>query len=221
MGTADLAYWRDRLRTDDLIPAESDDGRAQLMIVGAEGKYLGVRFRELSASVVVCSPAKRSPQDAAYLVRAFNSSRFFAFCERAIFSTPYYAGDVRVSVSVPASVQLLQGGATEFSASMGPDVSQRAPSHCGEACWEGPIFLPHNRPGGVSSGKLFWARLQGLTRTYPFLPGTDTVTIKPAPGNPLCQALESSSFLGKEWIVREDASHAKSKTYRRTEMFPT
>jgi len=39
-----------------------------------------------------------------------------------------------------------------------------------------------------------------MTRKYPFL-AQDVV--------------ELEGFTGKEWIVREDGTHAKSKTYRR------
>src|SRR5690348_9916827 len=89
LGTADLAFWKDRLLKEDLQPAESD-GQAQLLIIAANLKYMGIRFRELSFSVLVSRLEAGVQQDAAYLVRAFNSSRPFAFCERVFFSTPYY-----------------------------------------------------------------------------------------------------------------------------------
>ena len=34
------------------------------------------------------------------------------------------------------------------------------------------------------------------------------------------QALMDSHFVAKEWIVREDATHAKSKTYKRADLLP-
>src|SRR5262252_5986485 len=67
LGTADLAFWKDRLLKEELLPAESD-GRAQLLIIAADAKYLGVRFRELSFSVLVSRPEEGARQDAAYLV---------------------------------------------------------------------------------------------------------------------------------------------------------
>src|SRR5262245_27736743 len=96
LGTADLAFWKDRLRKESLVPAEKD-GKAQLLIVAADSKFMGFRFRELSFSVLVSRPEEGLPRAAAFLVHAFNSSRLFAFSERVFFSTPYRHGDVRVS----------------------------------------------------------------------------------------------------------------------------
>ena len=77
VGTADLDFWKDRVLKEQLLPAESDS-QAQLLIIAADSKYLGVRFRALSVSVVVSPPEEGTWQDAAYLVRAFNSCRLFA-----------------------------------------------------------------------------------------------------------------------------------------------
>jgi hypothetical protein len=216
LGTADLAFWKDRLRNEELLPAESS-GQAQLLIIAADSKYLGVRFRELSFSVLVSRPEQGPPQDAAYLLRAFNSCRLFAFCERVFFSTPYYHGDVRVSASLRASMHLVKQGEVVFAAEMGAASSGlgREPSRCGEDRWEGPVFLPESRRRKDGQGKLFIARLRGYTRRYPFLPGADSVAIKSTPGSEVLQALGDSHFLAREWIVREDAIHAKSKTYKR------
>jgi hypothetical protein len=52
LGTADLSFWKDRLYRQNLLPAERD-GQAQIMIVAAESKYMGIRFQELSFSVLV------------------------------------------------------------------------------------------------------------------------------------------------------------------------
>jgi hypothetical protein len=220
LGTADLAFWNDRLRKEDLVPAERD-GRARLLICAADSKYMGVRFRELSFSVLVSRPEGTWP-DAAYLVRAFNSCRLFAFCERVFFSTPYHHGDVRVSAPLPASMHLVQDGNVVFAAEMGAGASGpgRAPAGCGEGRWEGPVFLPETRRRRGRQGNWFVARLRGYTRTYRFLPGTDTVAIRPSPDSAVFQALRDSHFIGEEWIVREDATHAKSKTYNRDYLLP-
>jgi hypothetical protein len=222
LGTADLAFWKDRLLKQDLLPAESG-GQAQLLIIAANSKYMGVRFRELSFTVLVVSRLEAGVrQDAAYLVRAFNSCRLFAFGERVFFSTPYYHGDVRVSASLPASMHLVKKGEVVFAAEMGADASGlgRDSSRCGEDGWEGPVFLPASRRGEARQGKLFVARLRGYTRTYPFLPGTDLVAIGPLPESEFLQTLRDSHFVPKEWIVREDAMHAKSKTYKRADLLP-
>jgi hypothetical protein len=221
LGTADLAFWKDLLLKEDLLSA-AFGGQAQLLITAANAKYMGVRFRELSLSVVVSSPDGGTGQDAAYLVRAFNSCRFFAFCERVFFSTPYYHGDVRVSVSLPTSMHLVKKGEVVFAAQMGADPAGRGrePSRCGEDGWDGPVFLPEGRRRGGRQGKLFVARLRGYTQRYAFLAGTDSVAIRPLPDSEVLQALMDSHFVAKEWIIRADATHAKSKTYKRADLLP-
>ena len=81
----------------------------------------------------------------------------------------------------------------------------------------------HRLPAGAEKdkarqGKWFSAKLSGDTRTYPFLPGEDVVTIRPTKEDGVLQALSDSRFVGREWIVRENARHAKSKTYRRSDV---
>jgi hypothetical protein len=220
LGTADLEFWKDRLLSEDLLPAESD-GQAQLLIVAADMKYMGVRFRELSFSVLVSPQHEETGQNAAYLAGAFNSCGFFAFCERVYFSTPYCYGDVRVSASLPASINLVKKAEVVFQAQMNAELSGqgRTPSCRAERSWEGPIFLPDSRLGQGRQGKLFFARIKGHTQTYAFLPADDSLTIKPSSDSQVLQALIESQFVAKEWIVREDATHAKSKTYKRAEMF--
>jgi hypothetical protein len=221
LGTADLAFWKDRLREEDLRPAETD-GQAQLLIIATDAKYLGVRFRELSFSVLVLRHEEGARRDAAYLVGAYNSVRLFAFVERVFFSTPYAYGDVRASASLPASNHLLKNREVVFRAEMAADGSGtgREPSRRGEDGWEGPVFLPRKRCGRGRPAKLFFARLRGDTRAYPFLPSKDSVAIRPLADGGALQALRDSHFVAKEWIIREDAAHAKSKTYRRTDVLP-
>jgi hypothetical protein len=202
-GTADLAFWTDRLKPEDLLPAERD-GHAQILIVAADAKFKGIRFRELSFSVLVAQPA-----EGAYLVRAFNSCRFFAFCERMFFSTPYYHGDVRMSASDPIAIRLLKNSEAIFAAEM----PTREPARSGDDGWEGPIFLP--RRG--KARRLFYARIRGHTRTYPLLPGRDMLTIRSTANCEVLQALTDSHFVAREWAVRESATHAKSKTYNRSD----
>jgi hypothetical protein len=212
LGTADAAFWKARLHGETLALAESDR-QAQILIVAADAKFLGVRFRELSFSALVSQP------DGAYLTQAFNSCRLFAFCERVLFSTPYDHGDVRVSASFPPSIQLSRGGEVVFRAELqaGASAPRREPSRRGEGGWEGPVFLPASRRRTGHSERLFFARITGHTQTYPFLPGQDSMTIRPSPADEVLQALIDSHFVGREWAVREDATHAKSKTYKRSE----
>src|SRR5262249_18732344 len=124
--------------------------------------------------------------------------------------------------SLPASMHLVQKGEVVFAAAMGTDPSGpgREPSRCGEDGWDGPVFLPEGRRGEGRQGKLFVARLRGYTRTYPFRPGTDSVASRPSPDSEVLQALRDSHFVAREWIIREDATHAKSKTYKRADLLP-
>jgi hypothetical protein len=221
LGTADLAFWKDRLLQEDLLP-DARDGQAQLLISGADATYRGVRFRELSFSVLVSRPEGGARRDAAYLVGAYNSCRLFAVVERAFFSTPYGHGDVRVSAALPASMHVLKKEEVVFAAEMGADASGllREPARCGEEGWEGPVFLPNSWHRRGRPAKVFFARLRGETRRYPFLPAQDAVAIRPTPDSEFLQALRDSHFLAKEWIVREDATHAKSRTYKRADLLP-
>ena len=87
LGSADFAFWADRLAADHLVPQACED-QARAMINASDAKYLGIRFRELSISIF-CQRRDGNQQEAVYLVQAFNSVRWFAWVERSMFSTPY------------------------------------------------------------------------------------------------------------------------------------
>ncbi len=228
LGTANLAYWRDRLAADELTPARQD-GRAQLLIVAAEMRFMGVQFRELSFSVLVdrvhemphtpaLPPEERGRTDGgAYLVQALNSCRFFAFCERFFFSAPYFHGDVRVMTAPLASIRLVQGGKVLFAAEMADAATAppREPSRVGDDGWQGPVFLPAGRRWKDTGGRWFFAQISGHTRTYSFDPSVDSLAIRPDHDRGIFQALRDSQFAASQWAIREDAMHRKSKTYRR------
>jgi hypothetical protein len=219
LGTANLTFWKDRLAKENLVPAESD-GKAKVLILGAESRFMGVPFREISFCVFVSRHQEGTQEDGYYLAHAFNSRRLFAFCERAFFATPYCHGDVRLSPSLPASLQLLKGGEVVFRAEMQADATalRRESSPSGEDAWEGPIFLPGIPGKRDQQGKVFFAKIRGHIQTYPFLHSKDSLTIRSSSDSEILQALLDSHFVGKEWAVREDAMHAKSKTYKRAEV---
>src|SRR5882724_8912356 len=75
-GSANIAFWAERLKREGLSVVEQE-GKARIMIIAAEGKYMGVRFREFSVSVLASRDDGGERQAAAYLVQAFNSNRFF------------------------------------------------------------------------------------------------------------------------------------------------
>lgn len=88
------------------------------------------------------------------------------------------------------------------------------------AGWSGPVFLPGNSAATNNRGKLFFARAEGLTDTRPFLPDRDGLAIRPPGGCEAFAALVDSHFVAGAWMVRPDATHAKSKTYRRDNALP-
>src|SRR6476469_906991 len=79
-GVAELEYWGRRLEPEGLAPLERN-GAAEVLVIAAEGRFHGITFREVSFSVSVVPPQDVKASEAAYLLRAYNSSRFFAWCE--------------------------------------------------------------------------------------------------------------------------------------------
>ena len=214
LGSADLGFWRKQLAGEELTPVDRE-GRANILIVSAVGKYMGVRFRELSVSVSVASEELTSY----FLIRAFNSNSFFAFCERVLFSAPYDCANVGIVHDVPTEISVTQRGRTLFSASMRrTDTSAtRTPTREFEEAFVTRINLPGQKPSTSRAAKMFFARLGGRTQVYPFIAGEDTIVINPKNGGDSFGVLSESAFVPEAWMIRSNASHAKSKTYKRGE----
>jgi hypothetical protein len=210
VGAADLAFWKDRLRPAGLHPTEFG-GDALVMISAIESRFLGVAFREATISVSLSAQGGGSGRDGAYLVRAYNSSRFFAFVERACFSSPYVHSDLRIDVRDAASVEIRRGDETDLSLCMSATPG-RAPSRRGREDWRGPVFLPSRRTEAAGPSRFFPARVCGESSAYAFSPSEDAVTIRPRRGDSGLLSLVESRFAGREWVLREDGSHAKGKT---------
>lgn len=196
MGTADLDYWRERLRAEGLVPLD-DGGRASLLLTAIESKFRGIPFRELSISVLLQSGG-------AFLARAYNSSRLLAFAERVFFQTPYHLAGLRVDERPPARMGVMRNGRELFAARMG---NERPPARREDAVFDGPIYLP----GGK---QVFFARLSGVAGAFPF-DASDVVMIAPDSPEPIFNRLLASGFAGKEWLVRAGAVHARTKTHER------
>jgi hypothetical protein len=211
-GTADLAFWRGRLAREGLLPAESD-GRAQLLLGATEARFMGIPFREFSIFVFVTPRARSSERQGAWLTQAFNSNWFFALVERVWFATPYAHGMPHVQCDLPAGVELAVGGRRLFRARMAPEAVLRAPSREGNEDWEGPIFLPPRRPQQPGR-QWFYARLAGAAKVYPFAGGRDELEIGSSRHFPALDWLAASHFQVREWIIRAQAAHARSKTCR-------
>lgn len=143
-GTADARYWRERLQREDLVPVERD-GAARMLLIASDARFRGIRFRELSISVLA--------NDGAFLVQAFNSVRFFAWVERTIFKTPYAHARIEVDHAAVRSEMLLAECATRKAAATEVDG------------FDGPVYLPN--------GRCFRAHIAGLTERIAFDPERD------------------------------------------------
>ncbi len=87
---------------------------------------------------------------------------------------------------------------------------------------------PQSEEMGAEGAFLVWAfnscRLfafceRFLTETYPFLDLVDSVTVGATERPAVLRQLRETHFVGREWSVRADAVHAKSKTYARSVEF--
>jgi len=207
-GTADLAYWRERLRGEGLHP-HGGAGKAGLLISAVASTFRGLPFREFSISVAVSERPNGATHDGFYLAHAYNSSRLLAFAERAFFQTPYYPADIRLAAGAPVTVDVRVGGAPVYAAAMATGLGAVRSE---DQDWEGRIYLP--RRGGER--RLFYARLAGPTGVYPFTTA-DTLAIRPGPDDAALRELAVSGFGGQEWRVRTAATHSRSKTNRWSE----
>jgi hypothetical protein len=214
VGAANLAFWKAHLSDAALTPVESD-GKARLLVSASAAKFMGLPFAEFSVCVLVVPPVDRGWKDAAYLVHAFNSRRFFALVERVLYSTPYYHGRIGVTAALAPSVEVCadDGGTYRAALRTGAGESPPEPSRSAAECWNGPVFLPGRRGNRGIASHVFFAKLQGLTRAFPYAASRDTVEIASASAGSVFQMLIDSGFEGREWIVREGAVHAKSRTY--------
>ncbi len=107
VGAANLAFWIERLRTEKLRPADHD-GQAQIYISAVASRFKGIPFREVSISICAYSDSIDTTVEGIFLAHAFNSVRFFAWCERRFFSTPYYHAAIAVDPGPPASFEMTQ-----------------------------------------------------------------------------------------------------------------
>lgn len=207
-GSADLDFWREYLAGEEVVPLNCE-GRASIMIVSAEGKFAGVRFREVSVSVVMESASGPDGIPLFFLVQAYNSSRFFSWCERVFFATPYYFAQVNIQPRIPAEVRVAREGNMMFHASMSRET---LPSEERDDRWMARILLP-SRKSTKARKKMFFARILGSTRVYPFQEGADRIVFGGEAETDVFALLKSSRFTPQEWVVRANATHAKSKTY--------
>jgi hypothetical protein len=200
---ADLAYWQARLQSARLFPF-NQQGKAAFLISATELHSMGRRSNEVTIGLVVCERPTADSPDALYLVQAFNSLRSFAWIERTFFATPYHLGRIQVDEHVPVKVRLEDRAGLILNFHM---KAGTAPLVSRDELWQGKIYLPH------VTGKYFVAKLGGRTEVYPFLPEADTLQIFARNQYPVFQWLLESNLVGREWRIRSDAVHARSKTF--------
>jgi hypothetical protein len=200
---ADLTYWQARLQNERVFPF-NQQGKAALVISATELHSMGRRTREVTIGLVVCErPAADSP-DALYVVQAFNSLRSFAWIERTFFATPYDLGRIQVDEHVPVKVRLEDRAGLILNLQM---KTSTAPATTRDEMWQGKIYLPQRQ-----AEKYFVAKLGGRTDVHPFLPDADTLQVFARDEYPVFQWLLESNLVAKEWRIRSDAVHARSKT---------
>ena len=209
-GTADLAFWSDRLHEQELEVA-SENNRASLIFTAVEARWMGITFCELSIGVHVRAKWNVGHEEGIFLVQAFNSSRLFTFCERRFFHTPYYRSNVQLSVNFPASILAGTTDQEFFSAEMQGD-EKREPTPAAHESWEGPIYLPSLQPEKGLSRRLFWAKLAGVTETYP-VSASDRFRFHSTRQQPVLGWLTNAGFAAERWSVRHSATHARSRTF--------
>jgi hypothetical protein len=203
VGAADLNFWRAHLQRADLFPFNAN-GNAQITVSATQFKWSGLCARELVISLAVCKRATEDARDGAYLIHAFNASRVLAFAERAFFQTPYAWGDTKINAHLPASVAFDDGAGARLRAQM---LGASARLRVANELWEGTVFLPDAR-------NIFFGKLGGQTQVYPFA-ATDEFEIQTSNRAPVFEWLTESRFTPQEWWVRTDATHARSKTFKR------
>ncbi len=214
-GSADLAFWKEKLLSQNLVPVENS-GQAQLMISAVASSWLGVRFKEFLIAVLV-NPVPHTlgvgSSPGLYLLTAYNTSRPFVFIEQRYFQTPYNYGKVEVRSEPQPAFELRQRTSVFVNAVCTTPVSA-APTV--NEVWEGTIYLPPRPAQARTLSKVFYARLGGLTEISSFHPGADTFRITPSPSEPVLSWVLESGFAGREWHVRRSATHARSQTYPRS-----
>ena len=212
IGSADLNYWRERLGKFRLTPLDSN-GRAEIHVIAAQARFKGMPFREISFSVTVKpTPGWHDLPNAACLLKAFNSNRFFAWCERFFFSTPYYPAKCEISAE-PVRFSVANSQSPIFSAELHGLANREVLATGSHESYGTVAMLPKSGDPGDAL-KYFVAKLSGDAEVYAFDQASDVLEISKDSGDQLLTDLLDSGFSGEKWLVRTAANHAKSKTYK-------
>lgn len=199
IGTAEYPPWRDLLSEEGLT-VDSTPTHASILISAVDSKFRGIRFQEVSISVMVS-------ESRYFLAHAYNSIAWFALAERVLFRTPYYKGTIAVNAQ---HIRLSRGQAALLDASLPADAPKISED---ERRDEFLIHLPRKMRRQPNQPHYFHARLEG----HATVSAADNrlVHITPASNanDHIWQVLQDSRFQAEQWLVRATARHSKSKTY--------
>ena len=207
IATAEFGYWEERLRRENLRPY-SADGRAEFLVSSISTSFLGVKFRELVFAVTVSESPGSDARDGYYFPAAFHSSPLLAWIERTAFRTPYRPANLQSTYEPQAGVRLSDRDGVLLEAVR---TSSEVPTRVEEP-WEGPIYLP--TPRGRTAPLVLFGRFRGAVEVSPFA-ADDTFRITGTERHPILRDLVDSNLTPREWRVRPQAIHARSKTYSR------
>lgn len=208
VGTADAAYWRERLAREGLFPYPEGE-KIEITLGAAAIRWKGVDSLEFTLALSV-SEQEQGGEKEYYLLLAFNSSPIFAWIERTFFQSPFSQGSIRLNERVPASVGVYIQKGWYISAQMS---AQGRQGRSADEMWEGTYYLPGDRILGIR--RRFSALVSGRTTSYPFLDGSDSLYINPTSQRKVFNWLIESHFSPQEWKIRLDAVHARTVTFQK------
>lgn len=204
IGSAALDFWNRQLKDKPFQAFQAGSNCAEITIAATELVWKGFRFNELTISLALAAPDDAQKQIGYLLLYALNSNRFFAFCERTFFLTPYHFGKVNLRETTPCVISAESNNQNVLETAMSRTTRPMTEEN---ESWEGAIFLPDAR-----SEKYFIGKLSGKSKICPFIE-TDRIEMQNDPNDIVFDSLTASGFTGKEWRMRNQAFHAKSKTY--------
>ncbi len=217
---ADLTPFVELLEPQALQP-KSIDGKAELMMSATDTRFYGIRFREFSINVLLEDAAANARNEASvFLIRAFNTVRFFAWVERTVFRTPYDHAVISGQYNTPVKISVTRRARPIVDLCMA-DIPDREPLRSGEDNWTGRIHLP-TPPGkqAPADAKMFFGELSGQAEVYAF-DEADQIRLHEQSDYPILQTINAANFQPKRWLIRQAGRHKKTKTVPRSWTMPS
>lgn len=212
LGRADLDYFTRLLAPEGLHPTVRE-GFAEVMMCAVDSVYGGTRYVEAPLSVFTSEVAGGAERSGAFLLRAYNTSRFFAWVERVRNHAPYYHAKIpRGYHKAQSYLTLMYHGKSVLDARMS---GKSEGSLADVSVFEGPLQFPVSLAPRGSKGVQMWAKLEGELIRYPFVAGQDTMEIGAASIDSYAQILRDSHFEPQEWLLREVGRHSVTELMSR------